>query len=138
MVFFTVRALVGLDTLGTVASNGPQGFLWLVVLAAVFVLPYALVMAEVGAAAFTQEGGPYEWTKLAFSRFQGAIAAVNFLPGHEPTLGRWFAGVHRHGRTERQLLAHLLGLVLGLHVQAVVHLVLDPRRDHLAPAWEAT
>lgn len=75
MVFFTVCALVGLDTLGTVASNGPQGFLWLVVLAAVFVLPYALVMAEVGSA-FTQEGGPYEWTKLAFNRFQGAVAAV--------------------------------------------------------------
>jgi amino acid transporter len=75
MVFFTVCALVGLDTLGTVASNGPQGFSWLIVLAAVFVLPYALVMAEVGSA-FTQEGGPYEWTKLAFSRFQGAIAAV--------------------------------------------------------------
>ena len=33
MVFFTVCAFVGLDTLGTVASNGPQGFLWLVVLA---------------------------------------------------------------------------------------------------------
>jgi amino acid transporter len=75
MMFFTVCALVGLDTLGTVASNGPQGFLWLVVLAVVFVLPYALVMSEVGSA-FTQEGGPYEWTKLAFSRFQGAIAAV--------------------------------------------------------------
>jgi amino acid transporter len=75
MVFFTVCALVGLDTLGTVASNGPQGFLWLVVLAVVFVLPYALVMAEVGSA-FTQEGGPYEWTKLAFNRFQGAVAAV--------------------------------------------------------------
>ncbi len=38
MVFFTVCAFVGLDTLGTVASNGPQGFVWLVVLAAVFVL----------------------------------------------------------------------------------------------------
>lgn len=75
MIFFTVCALVGLDTLGTVASNGPQGFLWLVVLAVVFVFPYALVMAEVGSA-FTQEGGPYEWTKLAFNRFQGAIAAV--------------------------------------------------------------
>jgi amino acid transporter len=75
MVFFTVCALVGLDTLGTVASNGPQGFLWLVVLAVVFVMPYALVMAEVGSA-FTQEGGPYEWAKLAFNRFQGAITAV--------------------------------------------------------------
>src|SRR5439155_19324729 len=75
MVFFSVCAFVGLDTLGTVASNGAQGFTWLVVLSLVFVLPYALMMAETGAA-FTQEGGPYEWTKLAFGRFHGAIAAV--------------------------------------------------------------
>jgi glutamate:GABA antiporter len=75
MVGFTVCALVGLDTLGTVASNGAQGFTWLVFLAVVFVLPYALAMAEVGSA-FTQEGGPYEWAKMAFGRFQGAIAAV--------------------------------------------------------------
>ena len=27
MVFFTICAFVGLDTLGTVAQNGPQGFL---------------------------------------------------------------------------------------------------------------
>jgi glutamate:GABA antiporter len=75
MVFFTVCAFVGLDTLGTVASNGAQGFTWLVVLALVFVLPYALLMAEVGSA-FTQEGGPYEWAKMAFGRFQGGISAV--------------------------------------------------------------
>jgi amino acid transporter len=75
MVFFTVCAFVGLDTLGTVASNGPQGFTWLIVLALTFVLPYALLMAEVGSA-FTQEGGPYEWTKLAFGRLHAAIAAV--------------------------------------------------------------
>jgi amino acid transporter len=75
MVFFTVCAFVGLDTLGTVASNGPQGFFWLVLLALVFVAPYMLVMAEVGSA-FTMEGGPYEWVKLAFGRFHGGIAAV--------------------------------------------------------------
>src|SRR5436189_116155 len=75
MVFFTVCAFVGLDTLGTVASNGAQGFLWLVVLALVFVAPYMLVMAEVGSA-FTMEGGPYEWVKLAFGRLHGCIAAV--------------------------------------------------------------
>src|SRR6266699_2745546 len=63
MVLFTVCAFVGLDTLGTVASNGPQGFVWLVALAFVFVLPYALLMAEVGSS-FTEEGGPYEWMKL--------------------------------------------------------------------------
>jgi amino acid transporter len=75
MVFFTVCAFVGLDTLGTVASNGAQGFTWLVVLAIFFVVPYALLMAEVGAA-FTQEGGPYEWAKMAFGRLQGSISAV--------------------------------------------------------------
>jgi amino acid transporter len=75
MVFFTVCAFVGLDTLGTVASNGPQGFTWLVVLAVVFVAPYMLLMAEVGSA-FTEEGGPYEWVKLAFGRFQGGLAAI--------------------------------------------------------------
>src|SRR3954471_17551840 len=75
MVFFTVCAFVGLDTLGTVASNGSQGFLWLLITAALFVVPYMLLMAEVGAA-FTQEGGPYEWVKMAFGRFQGGIAAI--------------------------------------------------------------
>jgi glutamate:GABA antiporter len=75
MVFFTICAFVGLDTLGSVAKNGPQGFLWLVVLAVVFVAPYMLLMAEVGSA-FTQEGGPYEWTKLAFGRLHAGIAAI--------------------------------------------------------------
>jgi amino acid transporter len=75
MIGFTVCAFVGLDTLGLVAQNGPQGFLWLFVLAIVFVAPYMLVMAEVGSA-FTMEGGPYEWVKLAFGRLHGGIAAI--------------------------------------------------------------
>jgi amino acid transporter len=75
MLFFLVCAFVGLDTLGLVASSGGEGFTWLLVLALAFVLPYALVMAEVGSA-FTQEGGPYEWTKLAFGRFHAGISAV--------------------------------------------------------------
>lgn len=75
MIFFTVCAFVGLDTLGLVASNGPQGFLWLFITAVLFVAPYMLMMAEVGSA-FTQEGGPYEWVKLAFGRFQGGITAI--------------------------------------------------------------
>ena len=75
MVGFTICAFVGLDTLGSVAKNGPQGFLWLVVLAVVFVAPYMLLMSEVGSA-FTEEGGPYEWTKMAFGRLHGGIAAI--------------------------------------------------------------
>jgi amino acid transporter len=75
MVFFTICAFVGLDTLGTVANKGPQGFFWLVLLAILFVAPYMLLMSEVGSS-FTQEGGPYEWVKLAFGRFHGGICAI--------------------------------------------------------------
>jgi len=75
MLFFTVCAFVGLDTLGTIAKNGPQGFFWLVFLAILFVIPYMLIMSEIGSA-FTQEGGPYEWVKLAFGRFNGGISAI--------------------------------------------------------------
>ena len=57
MVLFTVCALVGLDTLGKVSGYGPQTFAWVVILAVTFLLPYALVMAELGTA-FPQEGGP--------------------------------------------------------------------------------
>ncbi len=75
MLFFTVCALVGLDTLGQVSGFGAQTFTWLVILAVLFVFPYALVMAELGAA-FTQEGGPYEWVKLSFGRFTAGVTAV--------------------------------------------------------------
>lgn len=77
LIGFTVCAFVGLDTLGTVASNGAQGFTWLIVLALLFVVPYALLMSEVGSA-FPQEGGPYEWVKRAFGRRQAAIASVMY------------------------------------------------------------
>jgi amino acid transporter len=75
MVFFTVCAFVGLDTLGKVAASGPEGFVWLAVLALIFVAPYMLMMAEIGSA-FTMEGGPYEWVRLAFGRIHGGICAI--------------------------------------------------------------
>ena len=39
MLFFTLCAFVGLDTLGLVASSGGEGFTWLLVLALAFVIP---------------------------------------------------------------------------------------------------
>ncbi|MDX6544533.1 MAG: glutamate:GABA antiporter [Gaiellales bacterium] len=75
MLFFTICALVGLDTLGQVSSWGAQTFTWLIVVAVFFVLPYALIMAELGSS-FTQEGGPYEWMKLSWGRFWACIGAV--------------------------------------------------------------
>jgi amino acid transporter len=105
MWFFTICAFVGLDTLGLVAKKGPQGFLWLVVLAVVFVAPYMLMMSEVGSA-FTQEGGPYEWTKMAFGRLHGGIAAILYWVTNPLWVGgslafiatdSWRANVHGVG-----------------------------------------
>ncbi|MFE3202396.1 APC family permease [Embleya sp. NPDC059237] len=68
-------AIVGLDTLGSVAANGPEGLTWLAVLGLLFFAPYGLLIAELGSA-FPDEGGPYLWTKLAFGRFTAGLNQV--------------------------------------------------------------
>jgi amino acid transporter len=73
MLFFLICTLVGVDTLGAVASNGPEGFTWMIFLAIFFFVPYALLTAELGSA-FTGEGGCYIWTRMAWGRF---IAGIN-------------------------------------------------------------
>jgi len=75
MIFFTVCAIVGLDILGQVSSYGAETFTWVLVLAVAFLVPYGLLTAELGTA-FPQEGGPYEWMKLAWGRFPAAIGAI--------------------------------------------------------------
>lgn len=75
ILFFLICTLVGLDTIGSVAAKGPEGFSWLAILGLVFFVPYALLTSELGTA-FPEEGGPYIWTRLAFGR---KVAAVNAL-----------------------------------------------------------
>jgi glutamate:GABA antiporter len=75
MLFFLICTLVGVDTLGAVASNGAEGFTWMIFLAIFFFVPYALLTAELGSA-FTGEGGCYVWTRLAWGRFVAAINTV--------------------------------------------------------------
>jgi len=73
MFFYLICTVVTIDTIGAVASNGAEGFTWLIFLAIFFFLPYALSISEMGSA-FPQEGGPYIWSRLAFGR---PVAAVN-------------------------------------------------------------
>jgi len=75
MIFYTVAAIIGIDTLGAVSSNGPQAFTWLLISAVIFLIPYGLLAAELGST-FTQEGGVYEWCKLAFGRPFAAMGAM--------------------------------------------------------------
>ena len=75
MIFYTVAALIGLDTIGAFAANGTQALTWLVISAITFLFPYALLIAELGST-FTQEGGMYEWCKMAGGHFFAALAAM--------------------------------------------------------------
>ena len=75
MLLFTVCAMVGVDTLGQVSGFGAQTFFWVAILSVFFLLPYALVMSELGSS-FTQEGGPYEWMKLSWGRLPAGVGAI--------------------------------------------------------------
>src|SRR5258708_8134099 len=75
MVFYTVAAIIGIDTLGAVSSNGGQALTWLLISAVTFLLPYGLLTAELGTT-FTQEGGVYEWCKLEGGGYFAALAAM--------------------------------------------------------------
>ncbi len=75
MIFYTVAALIGIDTLGAVSSQGGQALTWLLISAVTFLLPYGLLTAELGST-FTQEGGMYEWCKLAGGRFFASFGAM--------------------------------------------------------------
>ena len=86
MFFFLVCTLVGLDTIGSVASHGAQGFTWLIFLVPVFFIPYALLTSELGST-FTEEGGPYIWTKLALGRFVSGVNALIYWISNPIWLG---------------------------------------------------
>jgi len=75
--FFLICAIVGVDTLGQVAANGPQGFVWLVFLGIFFFIPYGLLVAELGST-FSGEGGPYLWSRLAWGRLPAGINSIFF------------------------------------------------------------
>lgn len=88
-----VCALVGVDTLGAVSAYGPQGLLWMAVVAVIFFLPYGLLTAELGSA-FPQEGGPYvnqACVRQVRRRYQSVL-----LLDLQSGVDRWHA-LHRRG-----------------------------------------
>ena len=86
MIFFTVCAILAIDTIGQSASYGSQAIFWLVISAATFLIPYGLLTSELGTT-FPVEGGPYEWVRLAFGHMAGAITAVLYWLSNPIWLG---------------------------------------------------
>ena len=87
ILLFTICTLVGVDSIGAIASAGAEAFSWLLVLGVVFFFPSGLLFAELGTA-FPEEGGPYLWARLAFGRLVGAINNVLYWI----TNPVWFGG----------------------------------------------
>src|SRR5579863_10579634 len=75
LVLFTACAIVGLDSVAFAAEAGAQAITWLLVSLVIFLIPYGMLVAELGSA-FPVEGGPYEWARMSFGRAVGAVTAV--------------------------------------------------------------
>ena len=98
MIFYTVAALIGLDTIGAFAANGTQALTWLVISAITFLFPYALLTAELGST-FTQEGGMYEWCKMAGGALLCRPGCYAVL-GLQPPLAWWYVSGWRYRRDQ--------------------------------------
>ncbi|MFI7010628.1 APC family permease [Streptomyces sp. NPDC050145] len=70
-----IAAVISFDTVGQIATGGGEAVTWTAALALFFLVPYALLFAETGAA-FPQEGGPYVWVKLALGRPAAALTTL--------------------------------------------------------------
>src|SRR5438034_11092599 len=67
MIFITIAAVIGIDTLGAVSSSGAQVLTCLLISAVTFLLSYGLLTAVLGTS-FLQEGGVYVWCKCSVER----------------------------------------------------------------------
>jgi glutamate:GABA antiporter len=86
MIFFTICAIVSIDTIGQSSSYGAQAIFWLIVSALTFLIPYGLLTAELGTA-FPTEGATYDWVRLAYGHFAGAVVGVLYWLSNPIWLG---------------------------------------------------
>ena len=91
LVFFTIAAFISLDTIALTAAYGAgETFVWLAFLIIVYLIPYGMIIAEMGSA-FPVEGGPYAWVRMAFGRLAGSLHRGHLL-GLQPGVDRRHAG----------------------------------------------
>ena len=87
LVFFTIAAFISLDTIAVTAAYGAgQTFFWLAFLIIVYLIPYGMIVAEMGSA-FPVEGGPYAWVRMAFGRLAGSYTAVIYWGSNAVWIG---------------------------------------------------
>jgi len=86
LYFFSVCAMLTFETLGQVSIAGGQALTWIVVCGLTFYLPYALLVAELGAA-LPVEGGLYAWVKEGVGPYPAALTAFFYWVSNPVWLG---------------------------------------------------
>jgi amino acid transporter len=92
LVLFTACAIVAVDSVAFAAEAGAQAITWLLISLVLFLIPYGMLVAELGAA-FPVEGGPYEWVKMSSGRLTGSITAVLYWLANPIWVGGTLAAV---------------------------------------------
>jgi amino acid transporter len=116
LVLFTACAIVGLDSVAFAAEAGAQAITWLLISFVIFLIPYGMLVAELGSA-FPVEGGPYEWVKMSFGRLAGSVTAVLYWLSNPIWVGGTLAAT-----TIATLNTFVLGKPLGTTGEIVVGL----------------
>jgi amino acid transporter len=71
--FFLIAALVNLNSVPVVAGAGPNALLFWVFGFFLFFIPQGIAVIEL-TSRFPQEGGIYQWSKIAFGEFHGFLS----------------------------------------------------------------
>ena len=93
IVLFIVAAVISVDTIGVMASGGPEGLLWAVFLAGAFLVPSAMIFSETGGA-FTRGGRALSVGQVRLRAQLGGDRRRPVLD-HQSDLARRLPGLHR-------------------------------------------
>jgi glutamate:GABA antiporter len=119
--FFLIAALVNLNSVPVVAGSGPGALLFWVIGFVLFFIPQSIAVLELSAR-YPQEGGIYNWSKIAFGNFHGFISGWSYWVNnifYVPTLlfyivgfSAYIGGAATAGVSEDPLFMVCLSLVL--------------------------
>ena len=93
LIFFSVCAIISVDAVAGLASWGlGASVVWFFLFVFIFLLPYGLVTAELGAA-FPAEGGIYTWVRMAYGKLAGSLTSIQYWIANPFWIGGSLAAV---------------------------------------------
>jgi len=89
LALFSLCAVIAVDTLTASASIGVSAISWWLITLIVFVVPYCLIISELGTT-YPGDGGIYDWVKQAFG-YKWAVRTIWF---YWINVGLWMPAVY--------------------------------------------